>query len=1616
MAPTRSQSAPRRSGRERKQVASVYTEAAAAKLVQDESPRNGRKRGSKRAPKDDESDEETEDDDEEEAASEEERSEEESEEESESDDDDDDFEAGKPAKTTAKGGKTKGGPTPRKAKTQIRTGRSPAAAKGKGTKKGKGGATSQGAGAAGSGGKKAPTKAAQRKAAHQALAALARAVLPAGEVPGLSSLVAGLLHAHRPSKKEVELGDLPEASEYTPNLCALAREVVRVHGDQPNRAEVALLNLLFRSVGGGQSTDLPLGLGSNKKGGDSMDTDDDEEERSEGGDEEEEAILDDMDTEEWARVVTDLVDDMRHVPANRILLCADPLGAVHQAEELTRREKRAKNGAAAGARDGKGSAGSMEYRKIYAEFWYALAHVALTEGGMATTKNEFTQPAGGSDDDDSEGEEGGPAIVRLDAELVKGLLLRIVELSPVGQPDVRAAATLAALSMSHAVLDQSAVLAKKLDVAHRQYAAATKGRKSPGRKSPGGAKAESLKLRTESLKRTIEDLEEVVLGPVVQGLFVHRYRDSNEHIRALCLASLSRYTLQRPDLFLTDKYLKYLGWMMHDKSPYVREAAFRGLLAPFEAVSDAAAGAARKPGDEHLMIEKIELGALEHVVAKFLGRICGAVEDPDAGVQGAAVRLMLQLLRGGFLDDVQDDGLWDKTNLRCLAPDASDDVRRTALYFVLDQLEAFDDGGEDERAAPDERKRAGQLDAIASYAAHALTAGSVPLDKIKVDAADYLVRSLRGMPEHRGLATDWGALLRALKEDRQSATATNVAAGERADVAKQRVLVRMLACAAREEAGSVADEAFLVRGADAEAVETVGSGYPAVGGKKKGRAGPGREHETLSVALLKALPGLLGQFKGDLSVVPELAGLPRFLIPTVFSLPQRKADYLALLKNLGEIYLSSSDDRVLDSAARSLAALCRGDHARTAESKAQLRKVVIELRDRVVELMSPDDATVATSAVSLAPESDVASVRSKRGRSARKAKTPMSALTSPAESDRTSLTGGTGGTAPDADAEYSAYLNLKRLKVLAKKCDLREFFDGRGGVNELELLCNFVADGMKSRLRACKPVDLRIHADEETTVHKLIDHPEVLGAIGKGVAEGLEFLLCVIAWFVDSTQHEEDLIVEDETELIDEAAEGDDDDDEVTDHPVLRLRSRLLAALELCFAQYIPSREEHADDETSVAQHSEEQRSFSDYVQLAAGKTTADLRVLFPKEYADAASPTLRAFALREDGRLIGAYVRFLNSKEHLLRENEAASAHLVTPSKAERYLSQSLLYPMGRAVAGNWVLGNRREAGVFLRHASASGPAATEIVAAASRAMRKIDPVRMLESQMASLRQSYEGWVDDTPELDADRPSEAEMGEFEEAERAHAEDFVRLEQRASQFSGTLGAFGRLSDKKIGPALHGFVKEGIRFGFSNIDENGEETLVLGSRLSFLSLLSKYASWAKKATKEDKAKIQAFVDELETDMRRHEEFDEVHADDLECLAMFRKNLSLKALSVKSSSSRSGASVASAFSHKDDDESLDSVGQLPSPSPSQRSGGSKSTRNSRLSTTLPTLPEGEKESPEDGSDSDASTKFSESPSPKKGKRTYDEGSDSDESSRIGMEGPSSKRTSKRTRRGR
>jgi cohesin complex subunit SA-1/2 len=485
---------------------------------------------------------------------------------------------------------------------------------------------------------------------------LGEKVLDETESPD-NSLVAALLQSYKGASKNTRAGD--DTTIYTPQLEAVARRVIQEQKNDPNSAQTQLLNLLFRSVGGSVGTNLDPGK----------------------------LTLEDMDDEEWASVVTDLVDEMRHTSPDRILFCADPSGAAHAAVVASGKELDTAHAAPS-------SAGVREYRKIYEEFWYVLGTVALTEG-VASKDN-----VDDSDDDDSTDENRRQSSMSFttttlfDAEVVRDLILRVTELITVGQPDVRAAATVAALQLGHAVLNRTVELGAKLDVATRQYEAASRGKKD----SRLSKKASSFRQQMDSLKRTKADLEEIVSSSIIHGVFMHRFRDSNLYIRATTLKSLSRMTIQRPDLFLVDKYLKYFGWMVSDKAASVRVAGLEGLHAPFLALEQKKAKSSSRKNP-------IDLQQMVNVITKFLPKIADCVLDTNVLVQEKAMSLLLSLEREGFLDEVMDDNLWMQINLKALSPQTTPTVRRDALYFVMDQLEAFDeDEAQDEKSGQKRRR------------------------------------------------------------------------------------------------------------------------------------------------------------------------------------------------------------------------------------------------------------------------------------------------------------------------------------------------------------------------------------------------------------------------------------------------------------------------------------------------------------------------------------------------------------------------------------------------------------------------------------------------------------------------------------------------------------------------------------------------------------------------------------------------------------------------------------------------------------------------------------------------------------------------------------------------
>eukprot|EP00586_Coscinodiscus_wailesii_P000063 CAMPEP_0172480390 /NCGR_PEP_ID=MMETSP1066-20121228/5488_1 /TAXON_ID=671091 /ORGANISM="Coscinodiscus wailesii, Strain CCMP2513" /LENGTH=1957 /DNA_ID=CAMNT_0013241639 /DNA_START=101 /DNA_END=5974 /DNA_ORIENTATION=+ len=1174
----------------------------------------------------------------------------------------------------------------------------------------------------------------QNRKALRALRTLSKKILHESETPTSPQLLPQILST------------IFSNSARKPTIKSISQKVIKQHNDDPNAAQCLLLNLLFRSVGGSIRNNIdPASL-----------------------------ILEEMDNDDWARIVTDLVDEMRHTQPDRILLHASPIGVADSSN---------KGGTGASVTI---TAGCEEYRRLYTQFWFVLGSTALEEGGMASDST-----------------------TRFDTELIRDLILRVTELVSVGQPDVRSAATLAALQMGHAILEKTLLLGNKLNVSTRQFAA-----------TKSSAKSEALRNTISTLKRTRGHLEEVCIGPIMQGVFVHRYRDSNPYIRSMCLDALSRMTIQRPDLFLCDKYLKYFGWMMSDKHSVVRCSAVNGLLAPF-------------------LTPNIDLGVMEHVIAKFLPRMADAVIDVSVSVQEKAIQLLLALLREGFLDDVEDEHLWNQINLRAIARDASPSVRRDALYFVMEQLEAFDEDDDNENATvarnkglgeSQERQNALRLDALASWLAHTLTDGPVSMADLQIDLANYLVYSVKTMPEHESLTTDWNVMLRAIRED-SVATVDGASAGDRADVAKQRVLVQMLAEAARLEVRGVAGGAFLDAGMDVEMVdpeEEEKANRVVTNSAKKGRKNKGKSglrHEALSVALLSSLPDLFIKFKTDATILTSLAKLPRYLISTVFSLPQRKHDVLALLKNLTDIFLSSTEEQVLVHSALALSYLSTGSHSRIGDAKRTLQDVAEGLCERLLECLKTN-----------VPDKDSDEVLQRK-----------------------------------KEREFTLSLNLLRLRIFCKRVDIAKYLSEE----VLEDLTTSIPTGLVRRIMEWKDDGPWEGISDDQQDEHLI--------VARGVQEGLDSMLTLTAWRLHQVQKEENMVEDEESLLQDDIRTYPDED--YTQHSLVLLRNRLLSLIEACFELYLP---ETMDEDDNVPSHRTPQRStFTNSIQAAATRTAADVRTLLPKIWSQASHPLLRAIALTSDWKLVGGSIRFFRSMEERLYENtgDDKASHDV--------LVRQLLLPLTRPLATNWQNGNRREAGVALSHITGSGSTSSHLISQLVKQLKKNSPIRLLEAHMACLRQLYEEWMDNEPEEpDSTKPTDAEMALFEEREREHLEMFVALEHKATRLAQTLGV-GKL-EKTLAGGLVGFVREGIRYAFltDTGEGDGESVLVLGSRLSFLNVLVKYVTFLKK-NKSHRNTLKRELDEKESELRAHPDFGEVHEDDLAALSQFRQQLGLKA---------------------------------------------------------------------------------------------------------------------------
>jgi cohesin complex subunit SA-1/2 len=364
-----------------------------------------------------------------------------------------------------------------------------------------------------------------------------------------------------------------------------------------------------------------------------------------------------------------------------------------------------------------------------------------------------------------------------------------------------------------------------------------------------------------------------------------------------------------------------------------------------------------------------------------------------------------------------------------------------------------------------------------------------------------------------------------------------------------------------------------------------------------------------------------------------------FVVPSVFSLPQRKSDFLALARNLSDIFLESSDESVLQNTALSLVSLSRGGHTRAADARLHLQRVASSLSSRVIELLASEPGKEA----GRKGKSQHALKKSSKRRRSSNVSTSSHSSASSNDSKEDEV------SSESRDVEYAISLCLRRLRVLSKRCDLCELLDGelshdKSAVQTIDDLCDAVVTGMEKRLKEREIVvdDTSGDYGPRVTVPDIwhSGHQSSHEVVACSVKESLSLLLSVTAWKLCLAQKDDGILVRDDEDLT---SDLDQHSDVIDKYGLLVHRKQLITLLVLCFEQFLPPDANPEDNEWA---YSMEHVAFADLVQAHAGQVSGDLRSLFMKEWTKAASPLLRECALTDDSPLAGGFVRYLRSKE----------------------------------------------------------------------------------------------------------------------------------------------------------------------------------------------------------------------------------------------------------------------------------------------------------------------------------------------------------------------------------
>ncbi|XP_060757256.1 cohesin subunit SA-1 [Neoarius graeffei] len=419
----------------------------------------------------------------------------------------------------------------------------------------------------------------------------------------------------------------------------------------------------------------------------------------------------------------------------------------------------------------------------------------------------------------------------------------------------RHTSTLIAMRLMSAIVAVSAVLHAQADTTQRRY-------QLEKNKSATHRATERLEELQNSYTELLEQQEELrsLMNGIFKGVFVHRYRDKVPEIRAVCMEEMGVWLRENPASFLNDGYLKYVGWMLHDKQASVRLQCVLSL--------------------QKLYVEESFIGRLELFTSRFKERLLKMVLDKDPDVAVEAVRLLL-IIKQKTEDGLSEDECMHVYPLVFAAHRGLASAAGEFLYHVLcTEVDRLLEEGEKEKHSVTFLNLLTCFFIQSKYHEHAV----------------YLVDSLWGVAASE--LRDWETMTSLLLQENGEEQGLNDD--------EEAALIELMMCAVRQ------------------ATEGTPPLARALGKKTlKGRKQQTQERKRITNHFIPLLPQLLTKFSADVGKLVCLLKAPLHFELEAYGSTGRMEKYLELLlSQVCEIVEKHHEECVLEACVRVLCVLC----------------------------------------------------------------------------------------------------------------------------------------------------------------------------------------------------------------------------------------------------------------------------------------------------------------------------------------------------------------------------------------------------------------------------------------------------------------------------------------------------------------------------------------------------------------------------------------------------------------------------------------------------------------------------------------------------------------------